>query len=258
MSQIDAFKNTFKCNLCSGLVEKPILLPCGETICEKDLKTFFENSLDRFQCTLCDEEHELPKKGFPSNKSLQKLLDLQVNQIDFNRSHPKYQECKNKLEEVEEKMKEIQLIEADPENFVCSYFENIINQVDIQREKLVEEIHLYSEKTIETIKKAKDECLLIDKKIELIPRECENLKENLLKLNQELNSFDINEKKIEQIITNIDQINPILIKEFIQIQNKLLSNKSYEFKPMQVNTLKMQDLIGTFITQKNEVCLFYF
>ena len=135
-------------------------------------------------------------------------------------------------------MKEIQLIEADPENFVHSYFEKIINQVDIQREKLIEVINLYSEKTIETINMTRDECLLNAKKIEFITKECENLKENLLKkLNQELNSFDINEKKIGKIIKDIDTINPKLNKRLFHIQNKLLSNKSYEFKPIQVQSI---------------------
>ena len=203
MSQIDAFKSTFKCNLCSGLLEKPIILPCGETICEKDLKTFFNHNSDKFQCTLCDEEHELPRKGFPSNKSIQRQLDLQVNQIDFCRSHPRYEECKKTLLEADDQMKEIQLIETDPTNFVYNYFERIINQVDIQREKLIEQVNLYSEETIQTIKNIREECLLMFNKIELISEECENLKENLSRFNREFNSFDLNEKKIEKIITDI-------------------------------------------------------
>ena len=80
------------------------------------------------------------------------------------------------------------------------------------------------------------------------------MKEDLSRFNREFNSFDLNEKKIEKIITEIEKVKPELNKELIQVQNKLLSNKSYEFKPIQINNLNMQHLIGTFVTQENEVC----
>ena len=244
MSKVEEFKNTFKCNLCNELLVRPIILPCGETICGKDLKIFFNNS-DKFQCSICDEEHEQPKKGFPSNKNVQKQLDLQVNQIDFGKNCSKYEECKNKLIEVGNQMKEIDLIEKNPENFVSSYFEKIMNQVDIQREKLIEEINLYSEKTIESIKKIRDDLKANEKEF-IVSNKFENVKVDLTQMNQDLNSFDINDRKIEQIMTNIEKVKLEMVQRLTQIQNKLLLNQSYEFKPVQINTLNMQDLVGSF------------
>ena len=113
MSQIDAFNDTFKCNLCNKVLQSPIILPCGETICEKDLKILYINA-KVFQCFLCDEEHQQPKKGFPSNRNLQTQLDLQVNKIDLSKNHPKYDECKKIFREIEENTKETDLILRDP------------------------------------------------------------------------------------------------------------------------------------------------
>ena len=76
------------------------------------------------------------------------------------------------------------------------------------------------------------------------------MKEDLSRFNREFNSFDLNEMKIEKIITEIEKVKPELNKELIQVQNKLISNMSYEFKPIQINNLNMQHLIGTFITKK--------
>ena len=73
-------------------------------------------------------------------------MDLQVNQIDLSEIHPKYKECNNMLKGIEDNFKETDLIGKDPESFIFNYFEKIINQVDTQREKLIEEINLYSEK----------------------------------------------------------------------------------------------------------------
>ena len=245
MSKIDAFKDTFKCNLCNQLLERPIMLPCGETICEKDLKSFFNNE-SVFQCSLCDDEHQQPKKGFPPNRNVQKMLDLQVNQIDLSKNHPQYDECKDMFREIEENIKETDLVKKDPENFIFGHFEKIINQVDIQREKLIEEINLYSEKTIETIKKARDDCLSKLNKTKLISAYYETMKENVNKMNQELDSFEINDKKIENLIENVTKSKVIALEELKRIQNSLLLYKSFEFEPVQAHNINLKGLFGSF------------
>ena len=257
ISEMNAFKDTFKCILCSKLVDKPIILPCGETICVKDLTIFFNNS-KLFQCSLCNEEHELPNTGFPSNKSLQRQLDLQVNKIELGKNFPNYEKCKNMLSEIEGEIREIQLIQTDPESFVFGYFEKIINQVDIQREKLIEEINLYSEKTIETIKKTRDECSLLDNKIELISSDYEIMKQNLNKMDTELNAFDINKDKIEKIIANAENIKNRTNQNLTQIKNIFLLNKSYEFEPSQTNEININNMVGLFRIRLNEVFIYFF
>ena len=254
MSQIDAFKNTFKCDLCSEIYITPIILPCGETICEKDLEIFFNNSV-KFQCTFCQEEHERPQKGFLLNKIVQQLLDLQVSRIDFRKNFSKYEKCQTMLKEIADKLDEIYLIETDQDYFIHSHFENIINQVDVQREKLIAEINLYSDETIEKIKKDRDEC--INRKI-LISNECEKMKRNMDEMQLKLNSFDISDKKIEQILQNIEQMKPEIIQKLIQTKSKLLLNKSHEFSPVEVSNLNMEKFCGILISQIIQVCLIYF
>ena len=82
MSKVNEFKDTFKCKFCKGILEIPIILPCGETICKKDLPSLFINS-NKCLCSFCGEEHEQLDKDFPSNKNIQKLLDLQVDQFNY-------------------------------------------------------------------------------------------------------------------------------------------------------------------------------
>ena len=169
-----------------------------------------------------------------------------MNRIDLSKNHPKYDECKKMFKEIEEKIKETDLIQKDPENFVFGYFEKIINQVDIQREKSIEEINLYSEKTIETIKKARDDCLSGDNKTDLISTEYENIKENLKKMSQELNSFDISDNKIENLIDYVTKANSVALRELKRIEDDLLLHKTYKFAPCQTNYLNVKDLLGSF------------
>ena len=177
MSKVEEFKDTFKCNFCKRKLDMPIILPCGETICRKDLPSFFINAN---KCSFCDEAHEQLEKGFPSNKNIQKLLDLQVDQLNFCQNHIRYKECKSNLNDLEKKLQEIHLIEKNPENFVHDYFENIINQVVAQRETVIEQVHFHSEKTIETIRKTRDECLLEENQLDSFnSTEYQNMKDNV-------------------------------------------------------------------------------
>ena len=255
MTQIEAFKDTFKCNLCNGLLERPIILPCGETICEKDLNTFFNNE-EVFQCTHCANEHHKPMQGFPLNKNFQKLLDLQVNQIDLSKNYPKYEECNNMLKQIQENIKETDSIAKDPESFVFDYFEKIINQVDTQREKLIEKINLYSEITIERIKRARDDCILEGGKKDLISADYENMKESVNKMNQELNSFDINDKKIENLIQYLTNARSTALTELKKIQDDLLLNTLHRFEPVNTDDMDTEDLLGSFLSVVFRILIF--
>ena len=42
---------------CKLILEVPITLPCGNTLCEQHVKQFDEN----FKCFFCAEYHEMPK-----------------------------------------------------------------------------------------------------------------------------------------------------------------------------------------------------
>ncbi len=103
-----------------------------------------------------------------------------MDQLNFCQNHVRYQECKSSLKEIEDKLEEIHCFEKNPENFVNKYFENIIDQVVMQREKLIEKIRFYSEKTIETIKKTRDDCLLEENQLDCFnSTDCESIKENV-------------------------------------------------------------------------------
>ena len=152
------------------------------------------------------------------------------------------------LKEIDENIKETDLIQKDPESFVFGYFEKIINQVDIQREKLIDKINLYSEKTIETIKKARDDCLSAENKTNFISTDYETMKENVNEMYQELNSFDINDKKMEDLIKNLINTKSTSSMELKRIQDNLLLSKLCKFEPVQVDNIDIEELLGSFLT----------
>lgn len=58
------------CIECKNLLEYPVILPCGESICKKHIHT----DKTTFFCQVCCAEHSIPGDGFPANKALEKFL----------------------------------------------------------------------------------------------------------------------------------------------------------------------------------------
>ena len=54
-----------ECDYCKLILEKPVTLPCGKTLCQHHLEDTNEN---KYSCTFClGEEHQIPKNGFKLN-----------------------------------------------------------------------------------------------------------------------------------------------------------------------------------------------
>ena len=66
-----------KCEFCKRTFETPILLPCGETMCKRDLTGLNEREEgveEVIICYFCGEQHPMPEEGFPMNKIVENLL----------------------------------------------------------------------------------------------------------------------------------------------------------------------------------------
>ena len=233
MHKINDFKNVFNCNLCNQTLVNPIILPCFETVCNDDLKSCLLNS-NKFNCPMCEEEHVQPETGFKSDVRIQKMLDMQANQIDFQKILPNFVECENGLKKAIEKINEIEPISRNPENFFYEYFHTIICQIDLQRESLKESIDLYSNQMIQHINGIHQNYIAQknNKKISKIFYEA---KEKANKLSSRFNSFDINDEQIKEIIVETNQLVTQLHDLFKDHERDLLSNKSYSFEPANIN-----------------------
>ena len=62
MMQMNKFEELLKCKICDNIFKKPILLPCYETICHKDL--IYIDGKATIECLLCKKEHIERDTGF--------------------------------------------------------------------------------------------------------------------------------------------------------------------------------------------------
>ena len=83
-----AIETELVCLSCKTRYEIPKVLPCGYTICKScELDLIIIKDTKKIECLFCNEEHELPKNGFPINKSIANMLgksSLTVNRGDVH------------------------------------------------------------------------------------------------------------------------------------------------------------------------------
>jgi hypothetical protein len=130
-------KSHWTCSYCSKILKDPILLPCGDSICnehlsERDVK---ENKM---KCNDCQQEFQIKDIQFKSNKTLKKLTESQsyLNEDELS--------LKLELEETIGKLfqiyDEIKQNKTKPQLLVSNHFEQIRSQIDQHRDKLTNRI----------------------------------------------------------------------------------------------------------------------
>lgn len=67
MFKVDKIKSFFDCDHCHNQLADPVTIACGKNVCKihlDDLVANLSETQNTFECTLCQEEHFIPKQGF--------------------------------------------------------------------------------------------------------------------------------------------------------------------------------------------------
>jgi WD40 repeat protein len=210
---------------CKLILENPIVLPCGFSLCKQHL----ENVNHKFNCFFCNDEHEkLTENGFLMSKTINSIIDeyFQVNPVMI--------EIKESFDKLNESIKEYEKI--DPDVYIYDYFAEIRNKVDLHREELIKEINYISNEIIKQLKDKEEKCN--SNKTKLEPVNFERIKkEELPFLWNKLRTPDINRDELNELLSIMkDQIKHVQ-NEIKKFKNYLLLNESIEFEKYEKSSL---------------------
>ena len=213
---------------CGKFFEQPINLPCGETICSIHMTD--SNNKHILECKLCNQHHIIPKDGFAINRSVLKIINLNIHLKD------KHKLVKKELEKLESFIIEndnSSLTDAD--NYLYEYFSNVRNQIDLHRETIIKEISDISDRIIDKLKKYEKECK--NNKGQVMNKfDFDDLKSNLiLKWKEELRLPNIQTDKLNNILVEMKSKKFEIESHIVQYKKNLLMNKDYEFIPIELN-----------------------
>ena len=239
MFKIDQIKNLFDCEQCYQLLVDPVTLSCGNSVCKRHLEDLFGASPEEsntFLCKLCGDKHSIPENGFAINKRIQNALSIEFNTLKLN---PVYEECKKEINEAKNNLQKIDNLENDPENHIFEYFEEIKRQVDIRREELKLKLDNYSDEILQSIESAKENCVKLSQESKRLSREIRNSKKELTELIDRFDTFEIDEKKFEEIRQSLTVLNRGLTRTLREYKDSLIDNKEYTFEFQEIDIKRL-------------------
>jgi hypothetical protein len=123
--------NTIKCGNCKNVLDSPVILPCGDSICQKHTV----ESKEPILCYTCGIEHPIPAKGgFLPNKGLQGMINTKRAFLDFGDEH---KQAKESCQHFDELLTKIDHLLKDPYNFTYEAIEYLKTVVQLKGEEMI-------------------------------------------------------------------------------------------------------------------------
>jgi len=148
------------------------------------------------------------------------------------------------IQDLNENLKEIEVIRNAPENYISEYFGELTRQVDLRRETLIEDIHKYSDELIKKIEKLKQDCVAKSKEAIENTDDLDTIRGKLKDLNSMFDSLEIDDIKLEEIMSKkkSKELNDLMDPVLKQYKLELHEKKYYK---LVTNEIELENVFGT-------------
>ena len=143
------------CKTCEEILNKPVILPCGESICQHHVDEM-KTTNSEIKCDSCSESHAIPEKGFTSNKRLEALIENELNSLDLGED---YNYAYNQTLAFKSYIERFETTKKQPDMRIHDYISQLKNQIDLKREELKNEIDQKCLSMIEKLEEFEKECM---------------------------------------------------------------------------------------------------
>ena len=251
--------SVLNCSKCSKEFDEPRLLPCGNTVCNECILTLTnkkKSNSNTFQCTICADEHLIPSKGFPINKSLLKVIEQKPKEVFRGKV---VEEFKLNLEIISKKKERFEFQLNNGIDTIKEKCMNLRCDVHASSEKAILRIVNFTDSMISEINKYENECISsfqttshqskVDQK-----KIFEQLIKQVDKFHIEWSNYLKNLQLNEDSVLKANNFGLTLLKKLnedeIILKNFIYDYKFIEFK---ANTVEMEkNILGSIIyTQVN-------
>ena len=203
------------CKHCEGRLDKPKILPCGETIC-----SFCEISIQvnnqMFDCLVCKKKHEMLQDGLPNNELALEILAIEITRVSRGET---YDSLKKLLNEIEKKCSIIKLGIKNSTDLVKEHCIDLRSDVQLKTEEAIQQINDMNSKLIEEIDEYEKELIEFNKTN-----------------SKSLDSFNAIVKELESFLTlkteflNQCEIDDKLVKKSNEEANNLIKRAEIEIE----------------------------
>lgn len=239
---MEAITNVIKCKFCKSLIESPIVLPCGISICKKhELDSRNENTL---LCVACEMDHPIPENGFYPNHALQAMIDTRIIELDLG---TEYNQALKSCKTLESTIGDIELLKLDPHFYIHEAIHKIKQKIDVKRDELKHRIDQEADKLITNLEDYETICKMnmnsSIKNQHQIHIDLEQSKLELQKWKNELSILKTDKEKWQSIVEKSKQLDQHLKDNLDKIRQLLMMNRFEEYNLMQLEFDKIEIFI---------------
>lgn len=192
---MNVFKNAITCVDCRKILDKPILLPCGQLVCLQHVENL---PVESYDCKSCDLEHKKDDIKLYINKTVESLVKANLEKIDMGAEYNEAYECCGQLDKL---IKQFEALRKDPGFFINEIVCKFKNQTEILREELKLMIDTKANKIIDELEEYERECKSklstceFKKSTQEIENELAIINKDVNKWEKRLNDFELKDEQ---------------------------------------------------------------
>ncbi len=228
-------EDLLNCSVCHQRYDKPLLLPCWKTICNKCVinRTVLDSDgVEKLNCPFCVKSsiiHEVPDQGFAVNDALNSLLHLKP--VDVHRAEL-FKTVGDLLKKIQFNMNDLDNIEKNIKLNLYDYFEIIKNEIVENTQTLIDQATKYRDKLINQIEYLKQQSckyftdlFSTDGSLSELKKKCTSKKYEWQTSIEKCSATSADENKINAIIKEANLLNSKLAETKMFIQNSINNRK---------------------------------
>lgn len=222
---MDIVKSAIKCTLCSSVLEEPVILPCGYSVCLKHLQNLQNETI---RCKPCNEDHRIEKSYVNVSKSLDVLIKAN---FENQKLSPDYYLAFDQYNKLDERINDMETLRNDPSRFVKQTIDKLKNKSDLIRKDYISKIDQRADHIIEQLEKYEKECITnldsshFKSKMTDFDKNITNIKETLAKWYNQLNDFSTDNNVWQTIIQTNNKSDWMLRKQECSFKNEILNQR---------------------------------
>jgi hypothetical protein len=156
----NAVNSVFICKNCEANIEIPKSLPCGEVICSH-CESNIQINENKFDCSLCQNKHDMPRDGLPICKPLLQMLSIKPVKVSRGKV---FDSLEILLDKIQNKCNFIKLGIENSDDLVKDHCMNLKSEVQLTAEEVIQQVNDLTDKIIEEINDYEKETIEYNKK----------------------------------------------------------------------------------------------
>jgi hypothetical protein len=222
------------------VLENPIILTCGTTICKKHIDEHLIRGEFELHCYQCNTKHRIEKNAtYTPNRVAEALIKKRFDKLDFADFGDEYRNAMRSLNNLKATYASYEKKRKDPPLFITEFFNSLEKDIVDKRDELKARLDTLSKNLLDDIRNERKRFEEDGVTSSVTAEHFHNIKAYIERSENNMNSFVINPDLWKAIESRSESFKGLLERQIGVFEDVLLYKKNKEFneKFLNVNEL---------------------